>query len=168
MQKYDCIVVGCGFAGAVAARELAEKKGKKVLILDARDHVGGNCYDLPDEYGIRIHQYGPHIFHTNSKRVYEYLSRFTEWFSFGHEVVGNVYGKELPIPFNLNTLAMVFGERAPKMEEKLIQKFGEGARVPILELMNQEDAELKEIAEYVTDSVNDDGIYHAFKHYHLI
>ena len=59
MQKYDCIVVGCGFAGAVAARELAEKKGKKVLILDARDHVGGNCYDLPDEYGIRIHQYGP-------------------------------------------------------------------------------------------------------------
>lgn len=65
---------------AVAARELAEKKGKKVLILDARDHVGGNCYDLPDEYGIRIHQYGPHIFHTNSKRVYEYLSRFTEWF----------------------------------------------------------------------------------------
>lgn len=118
MQKYDCIVVGCGFAGAVAARELAEKKGKKVLILDARDHVGGNCYDLPDEYGIRIHQYGPHIFHTNSKRVYEYLSRFTEWFSFGHEVVGNVYGKELPIPFNLNTLAMVFGERAPKMEEK--------------------------------------------------
>ena len=61
MQKYDCIVVGCGFAGAVAARELAEKKEKKVLILDARDHVGGNCYDLPDEYGIRIHQYGPHI-----------------------------------------------------------------------------------------------------------
>ena len=153
MQKYDCIVVGCGFAGAVAARELAEKKGKKVLILDARDHVGGNCYDLPDEYGIRIHQYGPHIFHTNSKRVYEYLSRFTEWFPFGHEVVGNVYGKELPIPFNLNTLAMVFGERAPKMEEKLIQKFGEGARVPILELMNQEDAELKEIAEYVYENV---------------
>ena len=153
MQKYDSIVVGCGFAGAVAARELAEKKGKKVLILDARDHVGGNCYDLPDEYGIRIHQYGPHIFHTNSKRVYEYLSRFTEWFSFGHEVVGNVYGKELPIPFNLNTLAMVFGERAPKMEEKLIQKFGEGARVPILELMNQEDTELKEIAEYVYENV---------------
>ena len=133
MQKYDCIVVGCGFAGAVAARELAEKKGKKVLILDARDHVGGNCYDLPDEYGIRIHQYGPHIFHTNSKRVYEYLSRFTEWFSFGHEVVGNVYGKELPIPFNLNTLAMVFGERAPKMEEKLIEETGEVESVAVLD-----------------------------------
>lgn len=153
MQEYDSIIVGCGFAGAVAARELAEKRGRRVLVLDARNHVGGNCYDCPDEYGIRIHQYGPHIFHTNSKRVFDYLSRFTDWFSFGHEVVGNVHGKELPIPFNLNTLAMVFGERAPKMEEKLIAQYGEGARVPILELMNQEDADLKEIAEYVYENI---------------
>lgn len=153
MQEYDSIIVGCGFAGAVAARELAEKRGRRVLVLDARNHVGGNCYDCPDEYGIRIHQYGPHIFHTNSKRVFDYLSRFTNWFSFGHEVVGNVHGKELPIPFNLNTLAMVFGERAPKMEEKLIAQYGEGARVPILELMNQEDADLKEIAEYVYENI---------------
>ena len=153
MQEYDSIIVGCGFAGAVAARELAEKSGRRVLVLDARNHVGGNCYDCPDEYGIRIHQYGPHIFHTNSKRVFDYLSRFTNWFSFGHEVVGNVHGKELPIPFNLNTLAMVFGERAPKMEEKLIAQYGEGARVPILELMNQEDADLKEIAEYVYENI---------------
>ena len=89
---YDSIVIGCGFAGATAARELAEKKGHKVLVIDKRNHVGGNCYDRKDEYGIMIHQYGPHIFHTNSKKVYDYLSRFTKWYDYRHEVVGNIYG----------------------------------------------------------------------------
>lgn len=150
---YDSIVVGCGFAGAVAARELAENKGKKVLVIDSRDHIGGNCYDRKDEYGILIHQYGPHIFHTNSKRVYDYLSRFTEWYEFNHEVVGNIYGRELPIPFNLNTLEMVYGERAPHLEKKLVDYFGEGARVPILELMNHDDPELREIAQFVYENI---------------
>ena len=150
---YDSIVIGCGFAGAVAARELAEKKGKRVLIVDSRNHLGGNCYDRKDEHGIRIHQYGPHIFHTNSRRVYEYLSRFTDWYEFEHKVVGNVHGRELPIPFNLNTLEMVFGDRAPRLEKKLVDCFGEGARVPILELMNHEDSELKEIAQYVYENI---------------
>lgn len=150
---YDSIVIGSGFAGAVVARELAEKKGQRVLVIDARSHVGGNCYDRLDEHGILIHQYGPHIFHTNSKRVYDYLSRFTEWYSYRHEVVGNVYGKELPIPFNLNTLEMVYGERAPHLEQLLLDNFGEGARVPILELMNNENEELQEIAQYVYENV---------------
>lgn len=152
-MMYDSIVIGCGFAGAVAARELAEKKGKKVLVVDARDHIGGNCYDRKDAFGIRIHQYGPHIFHTNQKRVYDYLSRFTEWYEFQHEVVGNIYGRELPIPFNLNTLEMVFGDRAPALEKKLTAQFGKGARVPILELMNHTDSELQEIAQYVYENI---------------
>lgn len=150
---FDSIVIGSGFAGAVVARELAEKKGQRVLVIDARDHIGGNCYDRLDEFGILIHQYGPHIFHTNIERVYEYLSRFTEWYEYRHEVVGNVYGKELPIPFNLNTLEMVYGERAPHLEQLLVESFGEGARVPILELMNHEDPELQEIAKYVYENV---------------
>ena len=150
---YDSIVIGCGFAGATVARELAERKGHKVLVIDKRSHVGGNCYDRKDEYGILIHQYGPHIFHTNSKKVYDYLSRFTKWYDYRHEVVGNIYGKELPIPFNLNTLSMVFGERAPHLEEILIREFGEGARVPILQLMNHENLELKEIADYVYENI---------------
>lgn len=150
---YDSIVIGSGFAGAVVARQLAEDKGHKVLVLDARDHIGGNCYDRKDEHGILIHQYGPHIFHTNIQRVYEYLSRFTEWYEYRHEVVGNIYGKELPIPFNLNTLEEVYGERAPHLEKLLIGQFGEGARVPILELMNHEDEELQEIAQYVYENI---------------
>ena len=150
---FDSIVIGSGFAGAVVARELAEKKGQQVLVIDARDHVGGNCYDKKDDYGILIHQYGPHIFHTNIDRVYEYLSRFTDWYEYRHEVVGNVYGRELPIPFNLNTLELVYGERAPQLEKLLIDNFGEGARVPILELMNHENEELQEIAQYVYENV---------------
>lgn len=150
---YDSIIIGCGFAGAVAARELAEKKGQNVLVIDAREHVGGNCYDRLDENGILIHQYGPHIFHTNIKRVYEYLSRFTEWYEYRHEVVGKIKDKEIPIPFNLNSLEMVYGDRAPHLEKILIDNFGEGARVPILELMNHENEELQEIARYVYENV---------------
>lgn len=150
---YDSIIIGCGFAGAVAARELAEKKGQHVLVIDAREHVGGNCYDRLDENGILIHQYGPHIFHTNMKRVYDYLSRFTEWYEYRHEVVGKIQDKEIPIPFNLNSLEMVYGERAAHLEKILIDNFGEGARVPILELMNHENEELQEIARYVYENV---------------
>lgn len=150
---YDSIVVGCGFAGAVVARELAEQKGKRVLIVESRDHIGGNCYDRKDDYGILIHQYGPHIFHTNSKRVYDYLSRFTKWYSYNHEVVGKIHDSEIPIPFNLNSLEMVYGNWAADLEKKLVENYGEGARVPILELMNHEDNELQEIAEYVYENI---------------
>lgn len=77
-------------AGAVSARKLAEEAGKKVLVLERRSHIGGNCYDEPDEHGILIHNYGPHIFHTGIEEVYQYLSRFTDWYAFGHEVVAKV------------------------------------------------------------------------------
>ncbi len=153
MYMYDSIIIGCGFAGAVMARELAEKKGKKVLVIDARDHIGGNCYDQYDDHRILIHQYGPHIFHTNSKKVYDYLSRFTKWYDYSHEVVGKVHDSEIPIPFNLNSLEMVYGNWAPALEKKLVDNFGEGAKVPILELMNHEDEDLKEIAAYVYENV---------------
>lgn len=150
---YENIVIGSGFAGAVVARELAEKKGESVLVIDARGHIGGNCYDEKDEYGILVHRYGPHIFHTNIKRVYEYLSRFTEWYEYQHEVVGNIYGEEIPIPFNLHSLEQVFKDRAPGLKERLIETFGEGARVPILKLRESEDEELREIAEYVYENI---------------
>ena len=92
---YDSIVIGSGAAGSTVARRLAET-GKKVLVLEKRSHVGGNCYDREDEHGILIHQYGPHIFHTNDEEVYQFLSEFTEWFLFDHEVAANVHGKMLP------------------------------------------------------------------------
>jgi UDP-galactopyranose mutase len=150
---FDSIIIGCGFAGAVLGRELADK-GKKVLILEQRNHIGGNAYDLLDEHGIRIHQYGPHIFHTNLTNVYEYLSRFTDWYEYSHEVVGNIYGELLPIPFNLNTLFCVYDkEKATRIKDKLIAAYGENVKVPILELRQNNDTEIQEVAEYVYENI---------------
>lgn len=150
---YDCIVVGAGIAGAVTARILAEK-GKKVLVIERRNHIGGNCYDRPDDYGILIHEYGPHIFHTGDEGVRQFLSRFTEWYDFGHEVVARVGDQLIPVPFNLNTLHMVYdSQKADRLEKKLIEAYGEGSRVPIMQLKDNEDADVREIADYVYQNV---------------
>lgn len=151
---YDVIIVGAGTAGCVAAREFAEKQNKKVLVLEKKQHIAGNCYDAKDEHGILIHVYGPHIFHTGKEKVFEYLSRFTDWYFFHHEVVANVHGEYLPVPFNLHTLKVVYGEeKAAKLEEKLVSIYGMGNKVPILDLMNHEDEELQMIGKYVYDNV---------------
>lgn len=150
---FDSIVIGAGVAGGVAARELAEA-GKKVLVLEQRDHIGGNCYDEPDAHGILIHKYGPHIFHTKEQKAYDYLSRFTEWYEFGHEVVANVHGKLIPVPFNLNTLHIVYEkEKADALEKKLVDAFGMESRVPILKLREHEDPEIREIADFVYENI---------------
>lgn len=150
---FDSVIIGAGVAGCVAARELAES-GRKVLVMEQRDHIGGNCYDEKDEHGILIHKYGPHIFHTKEQKAYDYLSRFTDWYAFGHEVVANVHGKLIPVPFNLNTLHMVYDqEKADALEKKLIDAFGLESRVPILKLREHEDPEIREIADYVYENI---------------
>lgn len=152
--QYDTIVVGSGFAGAVVARELAEYKNEKVLILEKRPHIGGNCYDSFDKYGVLIHNYGPHIFHTNVKRVYDYLSKYTEWYDYQHEVGANIHGKIVPVPFNLNTLYAAFDEEEAKaLEQALIEKYGEGSRVPILELMQDSDENIQKVGRYVYENI---------------
>lgn len=150
---FDSVIIGAGVAGCVAARELAES-GRKVLVLEQRDHIGGNCYDEPDAHGILIHKYGPHIFHTREQKAYDYLSRFTDWYAFGHEVVANVHGKLIPVPFNLNTLHMVYEkEQADVLEKKLIETFGMGSRVPILKLREQDDPQIRQIADFVYENI---------------
>ena len=106
---FDYLVVGAGFAGAVVAERLAAGAGKKVLIVDKRHHIGGNAYDHYDEAGILVHKYGPHIFHTNSREVFDYLSRFTEWRPYQHRVRAWVDGQLLPIPINLDTVNRLYG-----------------------------------------------------------
>src|ERR1700754_1269708 len=96
----DVVVVGAGFAGSIVAERLARGSGLRVLVLDRRDHVGGNAHDYVDEHGVLVHKYGPHIFHTNSEKVVDYLSRFTKWRPYEHRVRARVDGKLVPIPIN--------------------------------------------------------------------
>lgn len=149
----EALIIGCGFAGATVARKLAEKN-IKVRMIERRNHIGGNCYDCNDEHGILIHQYGPHIFHTYSKEVYDFLSQYTKWYDYSHEVVGNVYDKIIPIPFNLNTLNIVFGEeKGNALKKELVDAYGMEARVPILELQKSDSEGIREVAEYVYQNI---------------
>ncbi len=106
---FDYLIVGAGFAGSVLAERLATQANKKVLIIDKRDHIAGNAYDYYNEDGILIHKYGPHIFHTNSKEVFEYLGQFTKWRPYEHRVLGSVDGQLVPIPINLTTINKLYG-----------------------------------------------------------
>jgi UDP-galactopyranose mutase len=113
---FDYLIVGAGYAGSVLAERLARGSGKKVLVVDRRPHIGGNAYDCYDDAGILIHKYGPHIFHTNSREVFEYLSTFTEWRPYEHRVRASVDGQLVPIPINLDTINQLYGLSLNSME----------------------------------------------------
>lgn len=150
IREYDAVVVGCGFAGSVVARELAEKGDLHVLIIEQRNHIAGNMYDEYDEAGILVHRYGPHIFHTDDVGVFHYLRRFCGWIAYQHHVLADWYGQYMPVPFNKNSMEIAFGEeRAAKLIEKLIDTFGDEKKVTINELRQQDDEELSEIADFV-------------------
>lgn len=106
---YDWLIVGAGFAGSVLAERIASQRGEKVLLIDRRPHVGGNAHDRHDDAGLLIHQYGPHIFHTNSDMIFFYLSQFTDWRFYEHRVLARIDGKLLPIPINLDTVNRLYG-----------------------------------------------------------
>lgn len=154
VSAFDAIVVGAGFAGATVARELAERGNQRVLVVETRDHIGGNAYDLHDAAGVLIHQYGPHIFHTNDERVWNYLCRFTEWNGYSHEVLADVHGEYLPVPFNKESLRRAFGaERGAELIATLIDRYGDEVKVPIGTLREESDPALLEVAEYVYQNV---------------
>lgn len=113
---FDYLIVGAGFAGSVLAERLAAGSGKRVLVVDRRSHVGGNAYDHYDDAGLLVHKYGPHIFHTNSREVFEYLGRFTEWRPYEHRVLASVDGQLLPIPINLDTVNRLYGLNLTALE----------------------------------------------------
>src|SRR5438270_440010 len=106
---FDYLVVGAGFAGAVVAERMARQYNKKVLVVDRRGHIAGNAYDHTNEHGILVHRYGPHIFHTNSEQVFDYLSQFTAWRAYEHQVLASVEGKLVPIPINRETVNLLYG-----------------------------------------------------------
>ena len=142
MEK-EVIVVGAGFAGSVLARSFAEE-GKKVLLLEKRSHIGGNMYEQTRKNKVRVHLYGPHIFHTNDKEVLDYLKKFSGFYFYEHKVLGKIEGKYVPIPFNFKSLEILFKEeKADRIKKKLLSEYQENQKISILELLNSKDQEIK-------------------------
>lgn len=150
---YDVIIIGAGFAGASLASLLAEKNNK-VLVIEKRDHIGGQAYDYFNKDGVLVHKYGPHIFHTNKKEIFQFLSQFTKWHIYNHRVKGYVEDKYIPIPFNLNSIYKVFPEEmARKMENILIEEFDYGKKVSIWDLKKKKNKNLKILTEYIYEKI---------------
>lgn len=151
---FDFIVVGAGLAGCVMAERIANMLNKKVLIIEQRNHIGGNCADHRNEFGILIHRYGPHLFHTDYDVVFNYLSNFTEWRVYEHKVLAFIDGKKIPIPFNFNSMDLIFPQGlAERLQKKLLIRFREGAKVPILNLMEIDDEDIRFLANFIYEKV---------------
>jgi UDP-galactopyranose mutase len=147
------LVVGAGLSGAVAARTLAER-GADVLVLEKRPHIGGNVYDMARGNGVLAQVYGAHLFHTNNAEVMEYLKGFADFFPYRHQVLANIRGLLVPVPFRFSSIRQTFPpEKAEAMIALLLSAYGEGAKIPILELRKNEHPLLKELAEYVYENI---------------
>lgn len=147
------IVIGAGLAGTTISRILAENN-YQVELYERREHIGGNAYDYMDESKSYVHEYGPHIFHTNIEEVYSFLSKFTEWIPYEHKVLGRIDGQLVPIPFSLKSIDMLFSEeKAKDLKKLLISKYGENTKVTISKLRETKDEELSKLADYVYNKV---------------
>ncbi len=133
---FDYLIVGAGFAGSVLAERLANAAGARVLLVDRRPHIGGNAYDHYNDAGVLVHRYGPHIFHTNSREVFEYLSRFTEWRPYEHRVLASVDGQLLPMPINLDTVNKLYGLSLTSMQ---VDPFFASMATPVERVRTSED-----------------------------
>jgi UDP-galactopyranose mutase len=153
-RRYDFVVVGAGFAGSVTAERLASSLDARVLVVDRRDHVGGNAYDHHDDAGILVHRYGPHIFHTASREVFDYLSRFTEWRSYQHRVVAAVDGQLVPIPINLDTVNQLTNGRLTSAE---LADYFQSLAEPVADVRTAEDV--------IVSKVGRDLYEKFFRHY---
>lgn len=138
---FDYLIVGAGFSGSVLAERLA-RGGHRVCVTDRRPHVGGNAYDHYDESGVLVHKYGPHIFHTNSERIYKYLSRFTAWREYQHRVLAHVEGKLVPFPINVTTINALYGLG---LDEAGVEAFYREQAEPIVDVRTFEDAVVSKI-----------------------
>ena len=154
MHKVKNLVVGAGLSGAVLAERIATQLKEEVLVIDRRAHVAGNVYDFKHACGITVQRYGPHIFRTDNKQIWDYLSTFTAWHKFCLHVSAWVDGRYIVLPFNLHTLYQVFAaDKAAQLEKKLLAVFGLGAKVPVLQMQSNPDEDLRLLGQYVYEKI---------------
>ena len=154
MRRLPWLIVGAGFTGAVAARLLAEQGDADVLVVDRRDHIAGNAFDARNAAGVTVHRYGPHIFHTNSDKVFALLSRFTGWRAYEHRVEAQIGGRLVPLPFGIPAIEALFAsDEAAALIAALSGRFGAEARVPILKLRPEGDPALARLAAFLYANV---------------
>jgi UDP-galactopyranose mutase len=133
---YDYLIIGAGFAGSVLAERLARDADKRVLLVDRRPHIGGNAYDHYDDAGVLVHKYGPHIFHTNSREIFDYLGQFTAWRPYEHRVLASVDGRLLPLPINLDTVNQLYGLELTALD---LDAFFASVAIPVEHVRTSED-----------------------------
>lgn len=149
MKKIDALVIGCGLSGSVIARHLAEQ-GKRVVIWERRNHIGGNMYDYVDNHGFLVQKYGPHVFHTNKKELYDYVCRFGEWNSYRLKCGAVWNGKYTPTPFNFKTIDTFYSpELAERLKEKLKTCFAGCITAPVVDVLAHSDPEIREYAAFL-------------------
>ncbi len=152
-EHFGFVIVGAGFSGAVLAERIANALKKSVLVLEKRNHIGGNAFDFK-EGGITVQKYGPHIFHTNNEKVWNYVSRFTEWVPYKHRVRAFVKGKFVPLPFNFKSVDLLFPiQEAERYKNALSGEFGLGNRVSIFDLEDSENPLVRELADFIYENV---------------
>ena len=157
MAKYDYLIVGAGFSGAVLAERLASQLDKKILIIDKRKHIAGNAFDEYDKFGVLVHRFGPHIFHTNSDKVFNYLSEFTEWHEYEHKVLADLNGRLFPIPLNRISINMLYDLKLSTEEETGF--FFDSVKEKRYPVLNSEDV--------IVNKIGLDLFNKFFKHYTL-
>lgn len=139
---FDFLIIGAGFAGCVLAERIASQLNRKVLIVEKRDHIGGNCYDYHNDDGVLVHKYGPHYFRTNNKKVFDYLSQFTQWYYCQYKILAFVDGQLLPLPINLDTVNRLYGLNLSSFE---LEKFFKKLRQPVKNIRTSEDVVVAQV-----------------------
>ena len=151
---FDFLIVGAGFAGATLAERIATQLDKRVILIDKRKHIGGNAYDHYHSSGFLVHKYGPHLFHTNSPKVFDYLSQFTHWHEYIHKVYACIDNKQVPIPFSLSTIYAIFPvEEAQKYESELLSNYSYGSKISILKLRENSSGILRKLADFIYEKL---------------
>ena len=150
-MSYDVLVVGAGYAGSVMAERMASQRNLRVLVIDRRPHIAGNAHDYLDEHGVRVHAYGPHIFHTNSQGVVDYLSRFTDWTPYEHRVMAEVDGTHVPVPINRTTINTLYGLDLRTDEE--VEAFYAERREPIEHVRTSEDTVVAKVGRDLYEKI---------------